>query len=315
MNQYTSAEIIPHKLISNPRVLSRLVARQLVPTCVHLSPTNKCNLHCTFCSCANVDRQQELPLKDIKTFYNKYRASILATSLSGGEPLMYPDFDALIEFLVQRRIDIGLTTNGLLLKTKDSNILNALTWTRISLSDTSLPHLKDFHTTIDNAPKCDWAFSLVCGTDLDTNYDILSAYLHEYGDKITHMRVVNDILNVDDRVYNLIEQVKFSELDTSKVIFQPRTHPTRGHKRCRLGALKPVVAATGKIYSCCGAQYAIKGKERQRCDELQIGHIADNTSLSNISFDGTVCDVCYYNHYNELLDLFFLAHTTHDNFI
>lgn len=83
--------------------------------------TNKCNLRCAMCTQYGdnykENAKQDMPLEDWKKFFD----SISDTNpkpkiiLIGGEPLLYKDFDALVEYLSELKFNIHLVTNGVFL--------------------------------------------------------------------------------------------------------------------------------------------------------------------------------------------------------
>ena len=104
------------------------------------------------------------------------------------------------------------------------------------------------------------------------------------------------------------EQIKGID---QRVIYQDRSYPTKGMKKCLISLLKPIIAADGKVYPCCGIQYAVKN------EPLDFHHNMKG-SLERIHdaqkhFNGELCDICYYSKYNELLNLLMEEYKNHKN--
>ena len=140
---------------------------------------------------------------------------------------------------------------------------------------------------------------------------ILFANLYNF----THVRLVSDLLDLDN--VPSMEKVKknLGEIDDSRVIYQGRKDSTRGTKDCYLSLLKPVIGPEG-VFPCCGSQYAIKDQDRDMVDEMKMGDIKD---LANIldkqkHFNGSVGDTCFYQQYNDALKKL-LIKPEHLNFI
>jgi organic radical activating enzyme len=318
INSFKSAEIIyPDKLIANVKVKNMLINKKLQPIHIQLFPTNRCNLKCNFCSCSDRDKTQELDFNLIVDFYAKYQKSIQATSISGGgEPLMYKEFEKLLQFFNFTNIKSGLVTNGLLMNNYKLNLFSVLTWCRISLSSDSLDN--DLFCIINRDLKdikIDWAFSYVVGKNLDKDIDAIKTFYDEYKDNITHMRVVGDILELDDRVEIVKTCLKKHNYD--KIIYQSRSDYKQGAKKCYLAMLKPVIAADGSVYPCCGAQYAVKNSKRDLNKLLCMGNIKNIGDTFNKDYFDTfdVCEKCYYNNYNDFIDLFYKDDLLHKEFI
>ncbi len=99
---------------------------------VEWSVTWACNAHCSFCSTGNYNRN--LHSQDINIISTRIiEAQPLAITLSGGEPLVHPEIDSIINVLVSSGIPLNLTTNGLLLHRVKPENISKLNWIRISL--------------------------------------------------------------------------------------------------------------------------------------------------------------------------------------
>lgn len=96
-----------------------MIARGLLstdhPVLAHVVPMRRCNLSCAYCNEYD-DHSRPVPLEVMRRRID--RLAELGTSvvtISGGEPLLYPDLDALIAHVRRRGIISGLITNGYLL--------------------------------------------------------------------------------------------------------------------------------------------------------------------------------------------------------
>lgn len=85
------------------------------PVDAHLIPIRRCNLACTYCNEFD-DFSKPVPLDQMLGRVD--RLADLGTSIitiSGGEPLLHPDLDAIIRRIRQRGLLAGMITNGYLL--------------------------------------------------------------------------------------------------------------------------------------------------------------------------------------------------------
>ena len=85
------------------------------PLLVHIIPMRRCNLACTYCNEFD-DFSNPVPLEEM--FRRIDRLGAMGTSvitISGGEPLLHPDLDAIIARIRQNGILSGIITNGYLL--------------------------------------------------------------------------------------------------------------------------------------------------------------------------------------------------------
>jgi MoaA/NifB/PqqE/SkfB family radical SAM enzyme len=86
----------------------------------HLDLTYRCNNRCRHCWLRippeNPDRGRELSFDEIKNIVDQARA--LGTrrwSISGGEPMLRPDFPDIFEYLTGKAVSYTLNTNGTLI--------------------------------------------------------------------------------------------------------------------------------------------------------------------------------------------------------
>ena len=96
-----------------------MIAKGLVsthhPLLVHIIPIRRCNLACTYCNEFD-DFSNPVPADDM--FRRIDRLGEMGTSIvtiSGGEPLLHPDLDAIIARIRKNGMIAGLITNGYLL--------------------------------------------------------------------------------------------------------------------------------------------------------------------------------------------------------
>src|SRR5437660_8260481 len=97
----------------------KMIGKALVstkhPFLVHIIPTRRCNLACTYCNEFD-DFSPPVSLEEMKK-----RLDILAgmgtsiITISGGEPLLHPELDEIIRHIRRRGMIAGMITNGFLL--------------------------------------------------------------------------------------------------------------------------------------------------------------------------------------------------------
>lgn len=303
---YSAADNFPVKVIQNAELVREIVEnRRIIPIHIQFIPTNKCNLFCSFCSCDDEDRKIEMPLEKAKEIIKKFKSlgTKSVTITGGGEPLRHPDIDEIINEFHINDIEIGLVTNGTFINTINS--LKKITWCRISHSDERKFH-KAYEDGLEKVIKennrVDWAFSYVVSGK--PNFNRIKKVIN-FANKndFTHVRIVSDIFNADKIPSSKIESTLRDSINCEKVIFQSRDKPTRG-SACYICFLKPIISADCKIFTCCGAQYAINGSDKRMNEKLCLGAVDDIDrifSKTHMPFNGSVCDVCYYKNYNDVL--------------
>ena len=107
------------------------------PLLVHIIPTRRCNIDCAYCN--EYDQvSQPVPLE---TMYERIdRLATLGTSvvaMSGGEPMLHPDLEAILRRVRSHGMIAGLITNGYLLSPKKIVALNdaGLDYLQISIDN------------------------------------------------------------------------------------------------------------------------------------------------------------------------------------
>lgn len=116
----------------------RLVARALKsprhPILAQIVPIRRCNLSCAYC---NEYDKTSAPVRTDVMLRRIDRLAVLGTSMidiSGGEPLLHPDLDAIIRRIRQRGIIASLLTNGYLLTRERIERLNDAGLDRLQIS-------------------------------------------------------------------------------------------------------------------------------------------------------------------------------------
>jgi hopanoid biosynthesis associated radical SAM protein HpnH len=97
----------------------RLAGRKRFPLVLMLEPSHACNLRCTGCGrvreyADTLDRR--LSIEECLDAVDECGAPVV--SVCGGEPLVYPGIEELVEKIVARRKHVYLCTNGILLEKK-----------------------------------------------------------------------------------------------------------------------------------------------------------------------------------------------------
>ncbi|MFT5266605.1 MAG: MoaA/NifB/PqqE/SkfB family radical SAM enzyme [Acidimicrobiales bacterium] len=132
------------KLTAYPDILADMQAGgpgKLVS--VHLMPQNVCNHSCGFCSyrmdgnknASKFDESKHIPLdKMLELVDDFYARGIKGVEITGGgEPLAYPYINELLEALMHADIRVGLVTNGTLWAKVKPELLQTLSWARVSI--------------------------------------------------------------------------------------------------------------------------------------------------------------------------------------
>jgi MoaA/NifB/PqqE/SkfB family radical SAM enzyme len=304
-SSYSSAGVFPVKLFQCKDILD--CYQRIRPIHIQLNLTNKCNLTCSFCSCKNRTKGEELDLHKAEKIIDTYAklGCQAVTITGGGEPTLYKDLPKIIKLFWRLNIRVGLVTNGINIDT--INNLGLLTWVRVSFDDKRYfnhDFKHDLISAITKNRKIDWSFSYVVTRKPDIGQIIkIIQFANEYS--FTHVRLVSDLL---DLVHIIdMEEIKKSiksYVNDDRVIYQGRKQFTRGRKKCLISLLKPVITVEGEVYPCCGVQYAKRTNIGNYDKSMCMGTVEDIEDIyyKQQNFDGSDCDKCYYDNYNEALD-------------
>ena len=120
---------------------SKMVVRSVLdryhPILVQIVPMRRCNLACTYCN--EYDKTSDpvpLPTMLARIDHLATLGSSIVT-VSGGEPMMHPDLDAIITRIRERDMLAGVITNGFYLGPERIEKLNAagLEYLQISIDN------------------------------------------------------------------------------------------------------------------------------------------------------------------------------------
>src|SRR5713101_4350463 len=118
------AERFFHTRARELRAIVKALTSTEHPFLVHIIPTRRCNLACTYCNEFD-DFSEPVAVAEMKK-----RLDLLADmgtsiiTISGGEPLLHPELDEIIRHIRRRGMIAGMITNGFLLTKERIEQLN-----------------------------------------------------------------------------------------------------------------------------------------------------------------------------------------------
>ena len=310
---FLSASVFPSKILRDARLMSLLNDGIFQPRHVTLFPTNRCNLKCSFCCCRDREKADEMPLMDVQRLAVKLAGmgTKAVTVTGGGEPLCHPEINGILRILLSMGIEVGMATNGMLLGRLETQ---GLCWVRISCCDErkiSGDMVNLYVKTVERFPEIDWAFSYVYGPRFDIDNLLLHLALAKRLN-LTHVRVLPEIPEKPGSPS--IQEVKTALAGRNDlVVYQERDRFVHGRNPCLHARLRPLIAADGSVYPCCSVQYAHDPAEMKLPQNMRLGHWTDLEKLT-APFDGSGCVRCYYDGYNELLEML-SSEVWHEKFI
>ena len=217
---------------------------------------------------------------------------------------MHKDINEIITLFSVAGIKMGLVTNGLLLGRLRTDVLNKITWCRVSCCDErpfDQRAVDILHSAVERAPNVDWAFSYVVGESYAPAN--LASYLRFANEHtFTHVRVVSDLCDLDHVASMDFIKSGVAGTDDRLAIYQGRKHYDPGSRQCWISQLKPMIGADGKVYPCCGVQYAHIEQDFDMPETMCTGSAFKLKEALSKPFDGAQCYRCYYKNYNDILE-------------
>jgi cyclic pyranopterin phosphate synthase len=128
-----------HKLMFHPREVSRWLSGQDVfPLYVEISPSGACNHRCTFCALDFMEyRPRFLDAAILRErLVEMGRLGVKSVMYGGeGEPFLHKDIGEMVVSTKRSGIDVGITTNGVLLSPAlAGRVLSSTAWIKVSLN-------------------------------------------------------------------------------------------------------------------------------------------------------------------------------------
>jgi MoaA/NifB/PqqE/SkfB family radical SAM enzyme len=143
-------KIDSHKLVYHlPRVCNWLEGKNIYPIYMEISPVGSCNHRCVFCAYDFIGYpNRKLDCDRLLTFIDEAKeAGVKSILYAGeGEPLLHPDIEKFITHSNNSGIDVGLFTNGQLLREELAEaIIPSLTFVRFSFNGGTKDNYAEVH--------------------------------------------------------------------------------------------------------------------------------------------------------------------------
>jgi len=218
------------------------------PVMFHVCLTNRCQLKCSFCCYGDRKSNEELPLEALKHFArDSKQLNVNAWELTGGgEPLLHPQVNDLIDFLVGLRIKVGLMTNGLALNRLRTPEL--LSWVRVSL------HAIDQGRAAELAERIslvrDRVKTTCCWVVSTTNKHLLPTVIEFATVNQIAIKVEPSYYQAQEEVLSLVEWLCSELRNTANVFLNFHTAWDRQSSRCYLHLIKPFLYTDGWLCDC-----------------------------------------------------------------
>ncbi|OLS21584.1 MAG: Cyclic pyranopterin monophosphate synthase [Candidatus Heimdallarchaeota archaeon LC_2] len=293
--------------------------KKIRPITIHLAPTNRCNLDCSFCSTKYRKDQntlQEIPINEAKEIVNIYKKLGLKSVeiTGGGDPTVYPDLEELIFYIKEQELGIGMITNGLRLNKIDEDALKTLDWMRISLAGIEFDK-DDSYFDLDPSrfPEMTGSSIVVSQGNLPTQdvfkgdgiieLGLMPDYIETMLDQLQRASKVVDhlglkYLRVVPNCYSQ-DQVKWAKTELPKILTKfpstsfSQSKDTDTPPQCWQKYMKPFINADGYVYQCS----TLSLFHGYFHPDWRVGHWKDVAKIYDgpiESFDTSKCPYCFY---------------------
>lgn len=237
------------------------------PISVELTLTNRCNLHCVYCSDQDLRERQG---KDAFLDYNILNRLFKDLAKGGtkgvvfeggGEPTLHPDFSKLVESAKENNLAVGLITNGTV-RLSESDLQN-LEWIRVSLDAsnaeeyTSLKGVDYFERVLSNIAH----YAQHCGT-VGVGYVVTNSNLSDIETLILRLRELNvsyiqlrpvvdapDLLP-DEKDFKYLECYRSAAFNVIVDGMKENMEGGNGQLSCVANSLTSVISGDGSVFLC-----------------------------------------------------------------
>jgi MoaA/NifB/PqqE/SkfB family radical SAM enzyme len=278
------------KLLGNiDRLAEFKVSGILRPITLDAAPTNSCNQNCGFCFVKDRDKSFQLTYEQVIECTDYYiKQGIRGIELTGGgEPTMWPYLAKYIDYCAEKKLKIGLITNGLKLHEFEQETLAKLTFVRVSLNGIDNGWFPTFKVPSNVVLSFNYVWHE--GSQLFKHGPILMKIITQYPDARA--------LKIQKDVFSKINVLSIPDFGDPRVFIMEKTNDVVPTK-CYMGWLKPHLDADGFIYRCsCSATFNRRFKKEYRIGTLNsVGQYPDADKFSTAQ-----CSYCYFAVQNNFV--------------
>lgn len=307
------------------------------PITMELDLTNRCNLNCPHCAgFAGGRDHSEWDMKELRDIIHQLSEfGVRAITLTGGgEPLVHPHFETVVDTIFAYGMEVSVITNGTLVTRNIADIIKEkCTWCRISLDAGDRNEYKQMHG-VDKWDDCLQGISLLAEAEGDCTIGVgyltgesnptmesATAVAKACGADYIQFRPLHGVVNQD--VYRHWDECKKHEDSSFQVLASSHKYDCmarndlgRNYGRCYGHHFAGVIAANKKMYVCCH----MRGVEKYCIGDLsehtlrEVWYSRQRKQVAD-SIDFKDCPpLCRCNTFNQIL-WNITQEKTHENFL
>jgi MoaA/NifB/PqqE/SkfB family radical SAM enzyme len=219
----------------------------------HISPEGSCNLNCSYCSVKKRTKNFRIELDVIKDYVEKLISRGLKAVIltGGGEPLLYPWINELVEWLkYEKKLSIALITNGT--QSRRLRDWSVFEWVRVSLND-----FPEWQTAIRVPTKSIPEKTVIGCSYINTgnllqDVPAISAMLDKLNAK--YVRILPNCLHDQETLLKEHAKIKsiLSTVEDTRFFHQFKIHGTPKSLICHQAYFRPYLSEIdgGTVYPC-----------------------------------------------------------------
>lgn len=288
-------------LLHFDRINDWLNGKNVAPINVEISPSNKCNLHCSYCFYKNTHDTTIIDfdkLKDALSDMKKIGVKAISWT-GGGEPTLHPQFNELVKYANSLGLKQGLFTNG----TNDIKYPEVFEWIRVSVSDNKL-----FGDYIQN-----WSKSTIVGVCTNVtmeNWKDLESLRKEAEEKNANYFQIRPALSLpgktqtklpENNIFDIVKQNAKIPVSLTDYKWEDYCKP-KPYDKCYGHVFCPFIDTNGDVLSCA---YHLKNSEYifGNIYEKSFSEIWEERNSQKIKISPNCQTCCKNSEINELLYL------------
>lgn len=305
------------KYIKHPEMVLAIRNGHGRPVSLQVSPTNKCQLRCQFCSVDERDLSLEWKLYDLKILITTFhRLGIKTVEFSGGgDPSAYKTLPEIVAFCKLLGLKIGMITNGIVLNKLPRETLESFTWIRISM--VTLDYRESINIPQPWPETTTLGMSYVVGqidyTGKGRNYTkddyegLLKVRDYAKEHNAAYVRVVPECLTGSlDKMAEIHKKwIPIVEELGPPLFFQTHKWQKQAHQ-CWMDMIKPWAHSDGFIYPCNSVSLNTEAHRDfdpkwRLCHWTEIEQYYENRGSKSLPFVNKLCDQCSFTENNKII--------------